>query len=160
MKLITEVSIWDNGKIKKASILNAYAINLILNESATFYYSLSTLNADGSQGEILASGNLSMTGDDYLNWTSDDGVWKFIADKLNLVILGDYVAPVAEVAIEEAIVEEPIAEPVIEEVIEEPIVESAVESIAIVEEPAIEEAPVVEEVVASEEPIVENDESI
>ena len=156
MKLIKEVSIWNSGITREASILDAYVINLVLNQSATFYYGLYVKNEDGSKGETLASGNLAMVGEDYLDWTSDDGVWEFIADKLNLVILGDYVVPVAEVAIEEAIVEEPIAEPVIEEVIEEPIVESAVEPIAIVEEPAIEEASVAEEVVASEEPVIEN----
>jgi len=155
MKLIAEVSIWDNGKIKKASILNAYAVNLVLNESATFYYALYSQTKDGLQGDMLASGNLSMTGDDYKNWTSDDGVWQFIADSLNLVIVGDYVAPVAEQPIAESL----IVEPVVQEVIEEPIIESAIEPIAIVEE-----APVTEETVAEElkveEPIVENNESI
>lgn len=154
MKLIEEVSIWDNGKTKKASILNAYAINLVLNESATFYYALYSQTEDGLQ-DMLASGNLSMTGDDYKNWTSDDGVWQFIADSLNLVIVGDYVAPVAEQPIAESL----IVEPVVQEVIEEPIIESAIEPIAIVEE-----APVTEETVAEElkveEPIVENNESI
>jgi hypothetical protein len=104
MKLITEVSIWDNGKIKKASILNAYAVNLVLNESATFYYALYSQTKDGLQGDMLASGNLSMTGEDYLNWTSDDWVWHFVADSLNIVIVGDYVAPVTEVVVETPIV--------------------------------------------------------
>ena len=115
MKLITEVSIWDNGKIKKASILNAYAVNLVLNESATFYYALYSQTKDGLQGDMLASGNLSMTGDDYNNWTSDEYVWKFIAKSLNLVIAGDYVAPVAEVVAETTTVEEVTAEEVITE---------------------------------------------
>ena len=114
MKLIEQVSIWDNGKIKKASILNAYAINLVLNESATFYYSLLTLNEDGSQGETLASGNLTMTGDDYKNWASDEYVWSFISKSLNLVILGDYVAPVVSQPIAEVVVEEPIVATVAE----------------------------------------------
>ena len=126
MKLIKEVSIWDNGKIKKASILNAYAINLVLNESATFYYSLLTLNADGSQGETLASGNLTMTGDDYKNWASDEYVWSFISKSLNLVILGNYVAPV-------------VSQPIAEVVVEEPIVATVTET-ATVEEVATEES--------------------
>jgi len=114
MKLIEQVSIWDNGKIKKASILNAYAINLVLNESATFYYSLLTLNADGSQGETLASGNLTMTGNDYKNWASDEYVWSFISKSLNLVLLGDYVAPVVSQPIAEVVAEEPIVATVAE----------------------------------------------
>ena len=54
MKLINEVSIWDNGVNKKATILNAYVVNLILNQSATFYYSLSSQNEDGSVDELYA----------------------------------------------------------------------------------------------------------
>jgi len=104
MKLIAEISIWDNGKIKKASILNAYAVNLVLNESATFYYALYSQTKDGLQGDMLASGNLSMTGEDYDNWISDDYVWEFLAKSLNLVIKGDYVVPVVEAVVETPIV--------------------------------------------------------
>ena len=122
MKLITEVSIWDNGKIKKASILNAYAVNLVLNESATFYYALYSQTKDGLQGDMLASGNLSMTGEDYNNWTSDEYVWKFIAKSLNLVITGDYVAPVAEVVVETPIVETVEETTTVEEVTAEEVI--------------------------------------
>lgn len=98
MKLINEVSIWDNGVNKKATILNAYVVNLILNQSATFYYGLSAQNEDGSIGETLTQGNLSMTGEDYTQWVIDNDAWNYIAKSLNLVITGDYVAPVVEVA--------------------------------------------------------------
>jgi hypothetical protein len=96
MKLIEEVSIWDNGVNKKATILNAYVVNLILNESATFYYGLSAQNEDGSIGETLTQGNLSMTGEDYTQWVIDNDAWDYIAKSLNLVIVGDYVAHVIE----------------------------------------------------------------
>jgi hypothetical protein len=91
MKLINEVSIWDNGVNKKATILNAYVVNLILNESATFYYGLSARNEDGSIGETLTQGNLSMIGEDYEEWVIDNDAWDYIAKSLNLVIIGDYV---------------------------------------------------------------------
>jgi hypothetical protein len=107
MKLINEVSIWDNGVNKKATILNAYVVNLILNESATFYYGLSAQNEDGSIGETLTQGNLSMTGEDYTQWVIDNDAWNYIAKSLNLVVTGDYVAPVVEAPIEE--VSTPIA---------------------------------------------------
>jgi len=93
MKLIEEVSIWDNGSQKKATILNAYVVNLILNQSATFYYSLNSANEDGSIGETLTQGNLSMTGEDYTQWVQDETAWNYIAKSLNLVIVGDYIAP-------------------------------------------------------------------
>lgn len=91
MKLIKEVSIWNNGINKKATILNAYAINVVLNESATFYYSLLEQNEDGTQGQVLTQGNISMAGDNYVDWIQDEYVWNFIAQKLGLVILGNYV---------------------------------------------------------------------
>lgn len=96
MKLINEVSIWDNGSQKKATILNAYVVNLILNESATFYYGLSAQNEDGSIGETLTQGNLSMTGEDYTQWIIDNDAWDYIAKSLNLIITGDYIAPVIQ----------------------------------------------------------------
>ena len=102
MKLINEVSIWDNGVNKKATILNAYVVNLILNQSATFYYGLSAQNENGSIGETLTQGNLSMTGQDYEDWVIDNDAWDYIAKSLNLVITGDYVAPIAETSATEA----------------------------------------------------------
>jgi len=95
MKLIEEVTIWDNGVNKKATILNAYVINLILNQSATFYYALNSANEDGSIGETLTQGNLSMTGQDYQDWLIDNDAWDWVAEQLNLTITGDYVPPVS-----------------------------------------------------------------
>lgn len=96
MKLINEVSIWDNGINKKATILNAYVVNLILNESATFYYALNSANEDGSIGETLTQGNLSMTGQDYQDWLIDNDAWDYISKSLNLVVTGDYIAPIIQ----------------------------------------------------------------
>jgi hypothetical protein len=91
MKLIQEVSIWDNGSMKKASILDAYAINLILNKSATFYYAIYAKNENGLQGQVLAQGNISLIDQDYAKWLEDQYVWDFIAQKLGLVIIGNFV---------------------------------------------------------------------
>lgn len=96
MKKIQAVSIWDNGVIKEAQILNAYAVNVTLNTSATFYYSLLAENADGSVGATLAQGNLNMDGEAYQAWQSDAVAWEFIANSLNLTIIGDYVPPTTE----------------------------------------------------------------
>ena len=40
MKTIESISIWDNGQTQEATVLNAYAVNVSLGNSATFYYSL------------------------------------------------------------------------------------------------------------------------
>jgi len=94
MKLIEPVSIWDNGQVKEAKILNAYAVNVTLGTSATFYYSLSAENEDQTIGSQVTHGNLSMTGEAYAQWSVDAYAWDWIAEQLNLTITGEYVPPV------------------------------------------------------------------
>lgn len=108
MKTINAISIWDNGQSKEATILNAYAVNVTLGQSATFWYGLFSANENGSQGAQLAAGNVSMTGDDYAAWQEDTAAWDFIATTLGLTITGDYVAPVA--VVEESTEEEIVTE--------------------------------------------------
>lgn len=111
MKKIESVSIWDNGKTQEANILNAYAVNVSLGNSATFYYSLMSESM-----QQLAQGNLTMSGEDYLQWDVDTFAWDWIAGQLNLVITGDYVPPVVE----------PVVEPIAEEILEKQVVEEEV----------------------------------
>jgi hypothetical protein len=119
MKTIQPVSIWDNGQTLEAKILNAYAVNVTLGTSATFYYSLMTELEDGNVGMQVAQGNLTMTGEAYAQWEVDYYAWDWVAAQLNLTITGDYVAPVPPV-VEQPIIEEPIVEePIIEEIIAE-----------------------------------------
>jgi hypothetical protein len=94
MKKIKPVSIWDNGKTLEATILNAYAVNVTLGNSATFYYSLSAENDDQTLGAQVAQGNLTMTGEAYAQWEVDAYAWSWIAEQLNLTITGDYIPPV------------------------------------------------------------------
>ena len=94
MKTIEPVSIWDNGQVKEAKILNAYAVNVTLGTSATFYYSLSAENEDQTIGSQVAQGNLSMTGEAYAQWEVDAYAWDWVAEQLNLTITGDYIPPV------------------------------------------------------------------
>lgn len=94
MKTISPVSIWDNGQVLEATILNAYAVNVTLGTSATFYYALFATNEDGTQGTQVAQGNLNMTGEAYAQWEVDSYAWDWVAEQLNLTITGDYVPPV------------------------------------------------------------------
>lgn len=87
MKTITPVNIWTNGQTKEATILNAYAVNVQLNNSATFYYALLDENKDQ-----LAQGNLTMSGADYQAWDQDSFAWDWVASQLGITITGD--APV------------------------------------------------------------------
>jgi hypothetical protein len=88
MKQIEPISIWDAGLNKQADILNAFATDLQLGKSAEFYYTIS------NETEQLASGKLTLEGDDYQQWEGDDFAWDWIAEQLNLTITGDYVPPV------------------------------------------------------------------
>lgn len=94
MKTISPVPIWDNGQVLEATILNAYAVNVTLGTSATFYYQLFAETVDLAVGQQVAQGNLTMTGDAYTQWTVDSYAWDWVAGQLNLTITGDYVPPV------------------------------------------------------------------
>lgn len=96
MKLIQPVTIWDNGQEKEAKILFAKAIDVNLNQSANFQYTLFS-EQDGVLYEQLRSGFLYMDNAEYSQWMSDEFAWDFIANKLNLTITGDYVPPVPPV---------------------------------------------------------------
>ena len=95
MKQINPIQSWINGQSVQATILNAYAINVALGVSATFYYAL----LDENLG-MVAQGNLTMTGEAYTQWTTDNIAWDWIAEQLNLTIIGDYAPPVPEVVAE------------------------------------------------------------
>lgn len=106
MKTIQDVQIWDNGQIKIAKILNSYAINVSLNQNATFYYELLPIDDQGNVGSKIAYGNVFMPTEEYLKWSQDEFAWDFVASVLNIVITGDYVAPQPPVVEEAPISEE------------------------------------------------------
>lgn len=93
MKTITPVSIWSNGKTTEAKILNAYAVNVTLNVSATFYWALFAETETENCGELLQQGNLLMSSEAYQSWNTDNVAWDWVASELNLTITGEYVPP-------------------------------------------------------------------
>ena len=110
MKEITPIQVWQNGEVVEAKILNAYAVSVTLDQSASFYYGLLT-----ESKQTVAQGNLSMDTETYDQWELDSFAWDWIASQLNLTILGEWVDPVIEV--EEEVTE--VAEEVTEDAIEE-----------------------------------------
>ena len=95
MKTISPIQTWTNGKSVEATIFNMYVIGGTLGSSASFYYSL----LDDSLAQV-SQGNLTMSGEAYAGWGSNDEYawdWAASTDQLNLTIIGDYVPPVAEV---------------------------------------------------------------
>ena len=95
MKTIEPISIWDNGIVQEATVLNTYANYVQLNQSATFLWVLFS-TVDGQIANQLSQGNLSMTGEAYEQWELDEYAWDYVAAQLNLTITGDYVPPVVE----------------------------------------------------------------
>ncbi len=93
MKQIEPIGIWKNGESQEANILNAYIINDNLATACTFYYQLCS-SGEGTEamplviGQTLAEGNITMNGEDYLNWDdSNNAAYLYIAEKLNLTII-------------------------------------------------------------------------
>lgn len=93
MKSIEPISIWKNGESFEANLLNAYIINDNLATACTFYYQLCS-SGEGTEeaplviGQSLAEGNITMDGEDYLNWDdSNNAAYLYIAEKLNLTII-------------------------------------------------------------------------
>jgi hypothetical protein len=94
MKKIESVTIWKNGESQEANLLNAYITNDNLESSCSFYYSLNA-SGEGTEemplvvGAILADGGITMSGEDYLAWDgTNQSAYTYIADKLNLIIVG------------------------------------------------------------------------
>jgi len=99
MKQIQPVSIWKNGQNKTASILDAYIINDNLESSCTFYWMLKEAGVTPEpteenpvtqiiQGQVLADGNTTMSGDDYDNWDgNNDLAFEYIAEQINVTII-------------------------------------------------------------------------
>ena len=90
-----------------ATILNAYCINDNLSNSATFYYAL--LSDTQSQ---LQQGNLTMSGEDYVGWATNEYAYNWVATQIDVTIIGDYVPPTPEPIV-------PTEAPIVEEMIDE-----------------------------------------
>ena len=110
MKTIQPVSIWDNGQVLEAKILNTYAVNVTLGTSASFYYALFAENLDNTQGIQVAQGNLTMSGEAYAQWEVDSYAWDWVAAQLNLTITGNFIPPAPPEP-------EPTPEPIVEDAI-------------------------------------------
>ena len=93
MKQIEPIVIWNDGEQKTANILTARIVQDNLETECNFFYELS----EGGQGteaipliqcNALVSGNMPMTGEDYLDWdNSNEAAYVYIAEKLNLTLI-------------------------------------------------------------------------
>lgn len=99
MKTIEPISIWDNGTVQEALVLNTYAINVTLNNSATFWWGLYS-SIENNIDTNLSQGNLTMSGEAYEQWEIDEYAWDWVAAQLNLTITGEYVKPIIQPIVE------------------------------------------------------------
>jgi hypothetical protein len=96
MKTIQPVTVWYNGQEVQATILGAICMNDNLQSSAQFQYQLlqEVPSMPGyTYAQPVASNYLTMTGDVYEAWDSNDYAYDWIAEQLNLTITGPYVPP-------------------------------------------------------------------
>jgi hypothetical protein len=95
MKTIQPVNVWFNGEQKQATVLSAYSSLDNLSNAASFSYQLlaesNPLTISGL--EQVVSGSLTMTGEVYKNWDSNDYAYNWVAEQLKLTITGPYVPP-------------------------------------------------------------------
>lgn len=99
MKNIEAVQIWKNGSLKNAEVLDARIINDDLNSSCTFYWMLKEANVETpseieggepivTNGQQLAEGNHTISGDDYVNWDgSNDQAFTLLATAINVTLI-------------------------------------------------------------------------
>jgi hypothetical protein len=97
MKTIEPVTVWYNGQEVQATILKAVVSNDDMQSTATFNYQLMLENqvvGGYSYAQSVAQNFLTMSGEAYLEWDTNDYAYEWIAQQLNLVITGEYVPPV------------------------------------------------------------------
>ena len=96
-KKISPVTIWVNGQSKEAQYLQVTGINDNYESSATNYWQMFTMNVDAegveSMGEAVASGNLTIDSEDYIEWgdvpamSVNAWIYDWVAEQLNLTII-------------------------------------------------------------------------
>lgn len=96
-KQIEPQEVWVNGVSKTAEFFQVTCINDNYENSATNYWQLFTkvVDAEGveSQGEQVAQGNLTISGQDYINWGDQPAmainawIYEWSAEQLNLTII-------------------------------------------------------------------------
>jgi hypothetical protein len=94
MKKIQDVPVWYNGQLKNAQWLNVIVSSIMLGVSAQISFELFEGQVDGGEAQgpstKLVSGQLSLDGDAYADWGSDDNyIWEWAANQINVVIINN-----------------------------------------------------------------------
>ena len=96
-KQIEPITVWVNGESKEAKYLQVTGINDNYESSATNYWQMFTMVVDAegveSQGEQVAQGNLTISGEQYVEWgdvpamSVNAWIYNWTAEQLNLTII-------------------------------------------------------------------------
>ena len=96
-KQISPINVWVNGTSKEAQYLQVTGINDNYESSATNYWQMFTMVVDAegveSMGEAVASGNLTIDSEDYIEWGNvpamsvNAWIYDWVAEQLNLTII-------------------------------------------------------------------------
>ena len=85
---IQSVQSWNRGTVTTLNVFRLQSINDNLRDSCTFYWQIGNqvaLQPEGVQQTWVQDGNLTMNGQDYLNWNgSNDVAMTWALSQLNL----------------------------------------------------------------------------
>jgi hypothetical protein len=97
MKEIQPINIWINGEQKIGEYLTVFCVFDNYESQATNQWQINAKmqdeNGNDIKGELLASGNLSIFGQDYIDWGNqpaisiNEWIYNWSASKLNLIII-------------------------------------------------------------------------
>lgn len=95
MRTIQPVSIWYNGTMKTATVIDVVSTFDDLRSFANFSYKLMEVIPADPNDELsvesyvaVASGTESISGQDYIDWdNSNDAAIAYVADKINITIV-------------------------------------------------------------------------
>lgn len=93
MKTISPISVWWNGSLHSGTVLSLICNNDNLYNQANFNYNIFTRTEEGFINISIAQGHLTMTGEDYDAWVTNDHAYEWAAAQLNLTITGNYEPP-------------------------------------------------------------------
>ena len=83
---IKQFKIWINGKLTPVDYLYILCNSDNLKDTAIFYYALHN-EITGEIGNLIANGNLTMTGTDYESFDSNEYAVNWVASQLKITIL-------------------------------------------------------------------------
>ncbi len=90
MKQVQPITVWSNGQEVTVDVLNSYVLSDNLSSQAVFYYAIGTLITEPAGGiNTVLSGQLTMTGQDYYDYQTNQYAWDWVASQLNLTIVAD-----------------------------------------------------------------------